>query len=145
LTAPRTEAALLLVLGPGLLSALAFKHADCAPGLGIEHRSNLRGLLAATSTGPDWVGFEARKYFVLELVELVAHGWPARRCVTPLSTKVNSCSLAHGQDCQTAWNPKTKLRHCGFQMRPLGVETGQHRERVLAEIGHSPFQTRPLV
>jgi hypothetical protein len=38
---------------------------------------------------------------------------------------------------------KLKLGHCEIQSRPQGVKTGQ-RQPVLAEIGHSNDQNRPL-
>jgi hypothetical protein len=37
-----------------------------------------------------------------------------------------------------------KTGHCQFQIRPLGVKTGQYLPPVLAEIGHSQHQNRPL-
>jgi hypothetical protein len=51
-----------------LLPTLAFKHADGAALLGIQHGSNESGLLAAMTAYSDWIGFEAGKYFVLEIV-----------------------------------------------------------------------------
>jgi hypothetical protein len=50
LTGPRTETALLHVLGPSLLTAVAFEHADGAAGLGIQHRPKQRWLLIAIAT-----------------------------------------------------------------------------------------------
>jgi hypothetical protein len=97
-----------LLLGPGLLPTLALEHADRAAIVGIEHGPNQRGLLVAIVAGPDWIGVVAGKDFVFELV---THGWPARRW-TSLSSKVNSCSLLHRQNCKMAWNRKTKLGHC---------------------------------
>jgi hypothetical protein len=63
-----TEAALSLILGPCLFAALALEHADRAPIVGIEHSPNQGGLLVAMAACSDWIGFEARKYFVLEII-----------------------------------------------------------------------------
>jgi hypothetical protein len=65
---PPTEAPLPLILGPGLLPALALEHTDRAAILRIEHSPKQRGLLAATATHPNWIGLEAGKDFVFEFV-----------------------------------------------------------------------------
>jgi hypothetical protein len=65
---PPTEAPLSLILGPCLFAALALEHADRASVVGIEHSPNQGGLLVAMAAHPDWIRFEARKYFVLEIV-----------------------------------------------------------------------------
>jgi hypothetical protein len=64
---PPTAAALLLILGPRLLSALALEHADGPAIHGIEHPPNHGGILAANAARPDRIGIEAGKDFVLEL------------------------------------------------------------------------------
>src|SRR5882757_4957694 len=69
---------LLLILGPGLLTAIAFEHTDGAAGLGIQHRPKQRWLLIAIVTRLDRIGGVPGKDFVLELV---IHGWPACRSV----------------------------------------------------------------
>jgi hypothetical protein len=65
---PPTEAALPLILGPGLLTALTPEHADPLAIAGIEHGQNQRGLVAAMTACPDWIGFEAGKDLVLKFV-----------------------------------------------------------------------------
>jgi hypothetical protein len=57
-----------LILGPCLLPALALEHADCAAILGIEHGPSQHGLLTAVTAYPNWIGFEAGKDFVFEVV-----------------------------------------------------------------------------
>jgi len=71
----KPEAALRLVLRPGLLAAFAFEHANSASIQRIEHGPSQRGLLAATTARPDWIGLVDGKHFVFELV---AHD-PRRR------------------------------------------------------------------
>jgi hypothetical protein len=65
---PPTEAALLLILGPSLLTAFTFEHARRAPCEGIEHGSNLHGLRTAMVTVPNKVRVEAGKRLVLQNV-----------------------------------------------------------------------------
>jgi hypothetical protein len=63
-----TEAALLLILGPSLLPALALEHANRAAILGIEHGPKERGLIAALAARRNRIGCEAGKDFVFEFV-----------------------------------------------------------------------------
>ena len=65
---PPSEATLCLILGPGLLSALALEHADGAAVLGIEHFPKERGLLAAMAAHGDRVGHVAGKNFAFKFV-----------------------------------------------------------------------------
>jgi hypothetical protein len=58
---------LRLILGPCLLAALAFEHADCAPTLGIEHRSNHCEFLATLVASSEWIGVVTGKDLVLEI------------------------------------------------------------------------------
>jgi hypothetical protein len=51
-----------------LLTALTPEHADPLAIAGIEHGQNQRGLVAAMTARPDWVGFEAGKDLVLKVV-----------------------------------------------------------------------------
>jgi hypothetical protein len=90
---------LYLILGPGLLTALALEHADCAPVVGIEHGSNHSGLLAAIAACSDRIGIEAARDLVFEVVVHVRP--PVRHS---LSIKVNSGSVLCGQNCKMAWN-----------------------------------------
>jgi hypothetical protein len=64
----RPQAALRPIFGPALLSTLALEHAHRKAISGIEHGPKQRGLLAATATRPNRIGFEAGKDFVFEFV-----------------------------------------------------------------------------
>jgi hypothetical protein len=59
-----------------LLAAVAPEHSHGAPFAGIKHLPNQRRLLAARTTRPGRIGFEAGKDFVFELV---AHESDAQR------------------------------------------------------------------
>lgn len=62
-----TEAALLFVLGPSLLAALALEHANDPPGLGIEHLHREGWPLATVVAGLSWIWLIAGKDFVLKV------------------------------------------------------------------------------
>jgi hypothetical protein len=77
------------IFGPGLLAAVALEHPHGAPVAGIKHLPNQRRLLAARTTCPGRIGFEAGKDFVFKLV---AHDLcPAAESLP--SYKRTNCSL----------------------------------------------------
>jgi hypothetical protein len=58
---------LFFVFRPRLLSALAPEHANRAATQTVQHRSDERGLLAASTAQPDEARLVAAEYLVLEL------------------------------------------------------------------------------
>ncbi len=88
------------VFGPSLFAAVALKHSHGAPVAGIKHIPNQRRLLAARTTRPGRIGFEAGKDFVFELA---AHESDARRLSQSQVTSARIVPYRATRTSMTAW------------------------------------------